>query len=38
MQQHLKAYGIFIAFLLVTKIIVKPVVDKLNLPLIGTNL
>lgn len=38
MNGHIKAYAVFVAFYLVTKIIVAPVVNKLNLPIIGQNL
>lgn len=38
MNAHLKAYAVFVAFYLVTKVIVAPVVNKMNLPLIGQNL
>ena len=38
MNDYAKAYMTFIAFYLVTKIVVAPVVNKMNLPLIGQNL
>jgi len=38
MEAHLKAYGFFLAFYLVTKIVVAPVVNKMNLPIVGQNL
>lgn len=34
MQAHLKAYGWFILYMAVTKIVIKPIADNLNVPLI----
>jgi hypothetical protein len=38
MNGHVKAYAVFLAFYIVTKAIVAPVVNKMNLPIIGANL
>jgi hypothetical protein len=38
MQTHIKAYAMFVAFYLVTKVVIAPVVNKMNLPIIGQNL
>lgn len=34
MEGHLKAYGWFLVFMAVTKIVVKPIADNLNVPLV----
>lgn len=34
MESHLKAYGWFFVFMAVTKIVVKPIVDNMNIPLV----
>lgn len=38
MNPHIKSYLIFLGFLVVTKMVVKPVVDKANIPLLAGNL
>lgn len=38
MNSHVKAYAVFLAFYLVTKVVIAPVVNKMNLPIIGANL
>ena len=35
MNAHLKSYAWFVAFLVVTKIVVKPVVTQLGIPLLS---
>lgn len=35
MNAHLKSYAWFLAFLVVTKIVVKPVATQLNIPLLS---
>lgn len=38
MNAHLKSYAWFLGFLVITKIIVKPVATQLNIPVISTAL
>lgn len=36
MSQHLKAYGWFVLYMAVTKIVVKPIADSVNIPVLTT--
>lgn len=36
MTDHVKSYLWFLAFLAVTKIVVKPIADNMNIPLVKT--
>lgn len=38
MSHHLKQYGLFLAFLVATNILVKPMVQNLNVPLLKEGL
>lgn len=35
MEKHIKAYGIFLAFLVLTNAVVRPIAQKTGLPLIS---
>ncbi len=35
MEHHVKSYLTFLAFMAVTKIVVKPIVTQLNIPLVS---
>lgn len=35
MEKHLKAYAAFVVMTLVTAVIVRPIVQKLNLPIVN---
>ena len=37
-MDYVKSFGLFLAFYVITNVVVKPIVDQMNLPLIGTNL
>ena len=34
-MSHIKAYGVFLAMYIITKVVVAPAVNKMNLPVIG---
>lgn len=38
MSGHLKSYLFFLAFYVVTKAVVAPVINKMNLPVVGNSL
>ena len=38
MNAHVKSYLIFLGFLVATNMLVKPIVDKMNIPLLSGNL
>lgn len=35
MEKHIKAYGAFVVMTLVTAIVVRPIVQKMNVPLLN---
>lgn len=38
MQKYVKAYGVFVAMTLVTALLVRPMVNKMNIPLLSGNI
>lgn len=38
MENHAKAYGMFLVFTVLTSLVVKPIVTNLNIPILSTAL